>query len=54
MSNKVSTYNSYTYYKHHISQNIYAFLPSPHIMKHIKHSSNNTLQKPFLMEDIYL
>ena len=46
MSNKVSTYNSYTYYKHHISQNIYIyFLPSPHILKHIKHSSKNLLPK---------
>ena len=35
MSNKVSTYNSYTYYKHHISQYIY-FLPSLHILKRIK------------------
>ena len=36
MSNKVSTYNSYTYYKHLISQYIYIyiyFLPSLHILK---------------------
>ena len=42
MSNKVSTYNSYIYYKHHISQYIYIyiyiyvcmyFLPSLHILK---------------------
>ena len=33
MSNKVSTCNSYTYYKHHISQNIYIFLT---ISTHLK------------------
>ena len=33
MSNKVSTYNSYTYYKHHISQNIYILLT---ISTHLK------------------
>ena len=36
MSNKVSTCNSYTYYKYHISQYIYIyiyFLPSLHILK---------------------
>ena len=32
MSNKVSTYNSYTYYKHHISQ-IYIFLAIPTHLK---------------------
>ena len=50
MSKKVSTYNSYTYYKHNISQNIYIyiyiyFLPSPHILKHIKYSSKDLLLK---------
>ena len=33
MSNKVSTYNSYTYYKYYISQNIYIFLT---ISAHLK------------------
>ena len=48
MSNKVSTYNSYTYYKHYISQYIYIYiyiLPFPHILKYIKHSSKNLLLK---------
>ena len=33
MSNKVSTYNSHTYYKHHISQYIYIFLIIPTHLK---------------------
>ena len=48
MFNKVSIYNSYAYYKHHISQYIYIyiyFLQSPHILKHIKHFSKNLLLK---------
>ena len=49
MSNKVSTYNSHTYYKHHISQYIY-FLSSLHVLKYIKHSSKNLLLKALSYE----
>ena len=46
MSKKVSTYNSFTFYTHNISQYIYIyFLPSPHILKHIKYSSKALLLK---------
>ena len=39
------------YHKKHTYIHIY-FLLSPHILKHIKHSSKNMLQKLFLMEGI--
>ena len=53
MSNKVSPYNSYTYYKHHISQYIYIYIyfsQSPHILKHIKYYSKNLLLKTLSYE----
>ena len=63
MSNKVSTYNSYTYYKHHISQYIYIFLTisthlktyqilfQEHITKPLSHGGHmNINTKAFLLK----
>ena len=47
MSNKVSTYNSHTYYKHHISQYINI---SYHLHTSFKHSSKNLLLKAISYE----
>ena len=50
MPNKVSIYNSHTYYKHHISQYIHIPYHPPHILKYIKHSSKNLLLKALSYE----
>ena len=56
MSNKVSTYNSYTYYKHHISQYIYIYIFLT-ISTHLKNISNTLprthYKSPFLWK-IYI
>ena len=52
MSNKVSTYNSYTYYKHHISQYIFLTISTHH--KNISNTLPRTHYKsPFLWK-IYI
>ena len=43
MSNKVSTYNSYTHYKHHISQYIYIYIFLT-ISTYLKNISNTLLR----------
>ena len=63
MPNKVSTYNSYTYYKHNISQNIYILLTisthlktyqilfQEHITKPLSHGRHmNINTKAFLLK----
>ena len=58
MSNKVSTCNSYTYYKHHISQYIYIYIyVFLTISTHLKNISNTLpithYKNPFLWK-IYI
>ena len=53
MSNKVYTYNSYTYYKHHISTHLktYQTLFQEHITKALSHERHmNINTKTFLLK----
>ena len=54
MSNKVSTYNSYTYYKHHISQYIYIFLTISTHLKNISNTLPRTHYKISFLWKIYI
>ena len=54
MSNKVSTYNSYTYYKYHISQYIYIFLTISIHLKNISNTLPRTHYKISFLWKIYI